>query len=121
MLNTLPYLQPGELAKMIEIIKQNCENDMSVEQLQWLVLFNALADRNIQVTHQTTKEMLATDDTLRIDQLRFLLSAYILCSVLLDEHNSALLTWEQHVKRLYQGSNIPFEMLLIRSLIKTGS
>jgi len=117
-LKTLPYLQPGELKDMIEIIKQDCTEKMSVEQLQWLVLFNALADRNISLARHTAEELLSRDIQWQISQQRFLFSTILLCSILQMDYSNAIETWNRHINQLYRNINIPFEVLLLQSLIK---
>lgn len=118
--NTLPYLQPGELKDIINVIKNNCSGEFSVTQLQWLVLYNALAELDLTVARQTSIEMMSLADDWKIEQRRFLFATVLLTSIRQDDHAYARQTWFQYINELYSGSKIPFEMLVLKSLIKSN-
>ncbi len=119
-LNTLPYLQPGELKDLIGILKQNCVDNMSVSQLQWLVLYKALAEGDAKIIRQTAQELLHNGERWRIDQRRFLFAAALLGAILQQEYDTAIEVWNTHIDDLYGKSSIPFEVLLLQSLIKSS-
>ncbi|MCG8325156.1 MAG: fused MFS/spermidine synthase [Thiotrichales bacterium] len=115
---TLPYLQPGEIKDLIEILKNTCIDQMSVAQLQWLVLFNALAERNTVVASQTADELINTAQD--IHKRRFLFATFVLCAIVEGKHDAAITIWNEYINELFSNTVIPFEILLLQSLIKTS-
>ncbi len=117
MVKTLPYLRPGELKDMTGIIDQRCGKELSAQQLQWLTLFNALAERDASVARSTAEELLNGDIQWQVHQQRFLFSTILLCAILQQDYSGAKSAWSRHIDQLYANTKIPFELLILQSLI----
>jgi predicted membrane-bound spermidine synthase len=117
MYGTLPYLQPGELNDLIETINGACRDTMTLRQLQWLVLYKALAQGNARLSLDTGMELLAAGN-LDPARKRFLFKATVLSAIVDNQHAVAANIWNEHIRGIYRNSDIPFAAYILQSLIE---
>ncbi len=114
---TLPYLQPTELKDIISASQNACGDSMSVTQYEWLVLFKALADRDIENARQIAEKLYIEPDRWQIEAQRFIFSVMLYGNISRNANAEARQLWNDETPRLYADTNLPFGMRVLESMI----
>ena len=113
---TVPYLSPDELHAIWEAITPKCENGLNDDQLNWLELIKALSQRNSELIAIYSSNLLNQGNHWNIQQQRIQFTAQMTALVKLKKIRLAQQLWKQHIARLYQGEQIPLQLLILDSL-----
>lgn len=113
---TVPYLSPDELHTIWEAITPKCENGLNDDQLNWLELIKALSQRDSESIAIYSSNLLNQGNYWNIQQQRIQFTAQMTALVKLKKIRLAQQLWKQHIARLYQGEQIPLQLLILDSL-----
>lgn len=117
--NTLPYLQAGQLTTILNAVTPDCDHNLSAQQISWLALYKAFINSDADEIIQHSSFLLNNSNDLSMSKKRFLFSANILGLVVSGSAQTKYV-WDKHIIELSTNAPIPLWLLMLYAYNKNS-